>query len=40
VTSARVGLAAIAVCFDDEAGTDGCVPAEFLFWDKALDFMT
>ena len=39
MTSARDGLAAIAVWLDDAADTDGCMPAEFLFWDKTPDFM-
>ncbi len=39
VTSARDGLAASAVWFDDAAGTEGCVPADFLFWDRTADFM-
>jgi hypothetical protein len=40
VTPARDGPAAIAVWFDDAATTDGCVLAEFLFWDETQDFMT
>jgi hypothetical protein len=39
MTPARTGLAAIAVWFDDAAGTDGCMLAEFLFCDKTPDFM-
>ncbi len=39
VTPARDEMAAISVRFDDAAGTDGFVPAEFLVCDKAPDFM-
>jgi hypothetical protein len=39
VTPACDGLAAIAVWFDDAAGKDGCVPAEFIFCDNTADYM-
>jgi hypothetical protein len=40
VIPAGTGLAAIAVGFDDAAGTDACAPAEFFLGDITADFMT